>query len=34
MEKGKRQPGREKASWIKRQNAYSKLRSVVAEGRG
>jgi hypothetical protein len=34
-EKGqKRQPAREKAPRIKRNNAYSKLRGVVAEGRG
>jgi hypothetical protein len=31
--KGIRQPVREKASQIKRKNAYSNLRGVVAEGR-
>jgi hypothetical protein len=32
--KGKRQLTREKAPQIIRKNAYSKLRGVVAEGRG
>jgi hypothetical protein len=32
--KSQRQPAREKVSRIKRKNIYSKLRGVVAEGRG
>ncbi len=34
-QKGKRQPAKEKASRLKRKNAYSRLqRVVVAEGKG
>jgi hypothetical protein len=33
IKKGKRQPAKEKAPWIKK-DVYSKLRGIVAEGRG